>query len=169
MPKKKMKFPALFLLMSGIIVGIVFKLFVIDFLRVSGTSMESAIRNNSIIAVNKLAFGIALPFGDKLLLQWNTPKRNDVVIYLYDNKIVVKRCIAVSGDRLEYLSDPEYSLLSEGKKVSLSKEQYEQMKTNTLVPDGYILAVGDNYKQSIDSRTYGFVPVKNILGKILWK
>ena len=47
---------------------------------------------------------------------------------------------------------------------SISKDQ-----NSAVVPEGYVLAIGDNYSQSIDSRTYGFVPVKNILGKVLWK
>lgn len=169
MPQKKRKMTALVLITAGIMAGAVLKLFVIDFLHVSGTSMEKTIKNNSIIAVNKLAFGITVPFGDSLVVQWREPKRGDIVIYLYNNKIVVKRCVAVAGDHLDFLTDPEYSLLACGKKISLTEDQYRQMKSSTAVPSGFILAVGDNYAQSIDSRTYGFVPVKNMLGKVLWK
>ena len=37
------------------------------------------------------------------------------------------------------------------------------------VPDGYILALGDNLSESVDSRSYGFVSVKNVTGKIIGK
>lgn len=131
--------------------------------------MEQTINNESVIVVNKLAFGISLPFRDKLIVQWNKPHRDDIVIYLYNNTIVVKRCVGVEGDRLDFITDSEYSLLVGGKKIYLSEEQYANMKKSSTVPDGYILAVGDNYKHSIDSRTYGFVPVKNIIGKVIWK
>ena len=44
-----------------------------------------------------------------------------------------------------------------------------RLKDAAQVPDGYILAVGDNYEVSVDSRDYGFVSVKNVLGKVLCK
>ena len=96
-------------------------------------------------------------------------KRNDIIIYLYDNKIVVKRCVAVAGDSLDYSADSQYILFTGGNEIALTAEQYDCMKNSAVVPEGYVLAIGDNYSQSIDSRTYGFVPVKNILGKVLWK
>ena len=40
---------------------------------------------------------------------------------------------------------------------------------NNLVVKGMILAIGDNFENSIDSRTYGFVAQKNILGKVIFK
>lgn len=151
----------------GICAGIILKLFVIDFLRVSGNSMEPVIHDGSVILVHKAAFGIASPLGSSLIRQWAEPEKDDIVIYLYNNKIVVKRCVATGGTKLAYDTDKGYSLLVEGKKIPLTEEQYHRMNTSGTVPEGYILAVGDNYGQSVDSRTYGFVPVKNILGKIL--
>ncbi len=156
----------------GLSAGLILKLFVIDILHVSGRSMMPAIQDGDTLFVNKLAFGIITPYGEKLLLQWAEPKRGDVVIYLYDNKIVVKRCVAVSGDLLEYSEDSGYSVYSVkvgSSKISLTQEQFDRMKSSQSVPEGYIFAVGDNYEESIDSRSYGFVSVKNILGKVLWR
>ena len=53
------------------------------------------------------------------------------------------------------------------KAIPLTEIQYANLKKSQKVPEGYILAVGDNYAQSFDSRNYGFVSVKNILGKII--
>ena len=36
-----------------------------------------------------------------------------------------------------------------------------------VLPGGSFLALGDNSPQSFDSRSYGPVPVKNIIGKVL--
>ena len=33
------------------------------------------------------------------------------------------------------------------------------------MPQGHVFVVGDNRDQSADSRTWGFVPIENILGK----
>ena len=153
----------------GLVIGLLLKMFVVDFLHVSGTSMTPTIEDGDIIFVNKLAYGLDKPYSDKLLFRWNAPKCDDIVIYLYRNKIVVKRCIGVSGDLLEYSDEAVYTLNIRGKQIPLTPVQYNNLKNVKAVPDGYILAVGDNYEESIDSRTYGFVSVHNILGKVLCK
>ncbi|MCR5289472.1 MAG: signal peptidase I [Treponema sp.] len=153
----------------GVIVGIIVKLFFIDFLTVSGTSMEPTIHDGSIICVNKAAFGFALPGKSSLFVQWAFPKQEDIVIYLYDNKIVVKRCIATAGTELTYTNTNGYSMTVAHQTIPLTEVQYKMMHTCTKVPEGYLLAVGDNYAYSIDSRTYGFVAVGDILGKVVCK
>lgn len=158
-----------FMVCVGIFIGVVLKLFVVDLLHVSGRSMMPSIKDGETIVVNKLAYGIVKPYGDSLLVQWSEPKSGDVVIYLYNDKIVVKRCVAVGGDLLEYSINPLYTLEIDGDGIPLNEVQYHNLKDSKYVPDGYILAVGDNYEESVDSRTYGFVSTKNILGKVLCK
>ena len=41
------------------------------------------------------------------------------------------------------------------------------MNNYEKVPEGYVLVLGDNLSDSVDSRDYGFVSVKNITGKII--
>ena len=36
-----------------------------------------------------------------------------------------------------------------------------------LVPEGYYFMVGDNYYESMDSRFWGFIPKKDIKGKVI--
>jgi signal peptidase I len=155
----------------GLLLGLVLKLFVFEILTVSGESMLPAIKDGERLFVSKCAYGIAEPYGEKLLLQWNKPACGDVVIYLYNNKIVVKRCVAVGGDKLEILTDSEYNyILKAGDfSIPLSQIQYLNLKDSASVPAGYILAIGDNHEVSVDSRTYGFVSERNILGKVLCK
>lgn len=164
--KQKSHFP-LMIVIAGLLIGILLKLFVIDILHVSGTSMVPAIKDKSIVVVNKLAYGIVSPTKGKLFAQWSSPRPDDIVIYLYNNKIVVKRCVAVSSTPLEYSTDPLYTLCVGDKLIPLSESQYKRMKNSDVVPAGYILAVGDNYDVSVDSRTYGFVSEKNILGRVI--
>ncbi len=158
-----------FIVIIGLIIGILLKLFVIDILHVSGTSMVPALKDHSMVVVDKLAYGLVKPTGGRLCVQWAEPKAGDIVIYLYNNKIVVKRCVAVPFTPLEYSTDPVYTLHVGDKNITLTESQYQRMKNSAAVPKGFILAIGDNYDVSVDSRTYGFVSEKNILGRVVCK
>ncbi len=171
-PKKRepLKNQGFFLIVCiGLFIGLILKLFVFEILTVSGRSMQPAINDGDRIFISKLSYGLVKPYGDKLLVQWKTPQRGDIIIYLYNDKIVVKRCVAVAGDLLEYSADNVYNLKTGGKQIKLTEHQYENLKNSGSVPEGFVLAIGDNYDESVDSRTYGFVSVRNILGKVLCK
>lgn len=156
-------------ILFGLCAGIILKLFIIDILKVSGSSMEPTIHHGDIILVNKLSYGFVRPFGASLLVSWNKPKVGDIVIYIYNNNPVVKRCIATEGMPLDFSTDYGYSLHTGNYTVPLDKEQYLKLRSAACVPDNMIFAVGDNYHESVDSRTYGFIATDNILGKVLWK
>ena len=167
-PKEK-RVPAVVYIVIGIAAGILLKLFICDVLVVSGVSMEPAVQDGSIVFVSKLAYGIPKPFGVDLLIQWALPRRGDVVVYIYNDRTVIKRCVGTEGDPLDFSAGSEYSLLVAGEKIPLTEAQYQRIKHSTRGPDGMILAVGDNYLESVDSRDYGFVAVQNILGKVIGK
>ena len=160
-----------FIICIGLFIGLFLKLFVFEILTVSGESMSPSLKDGEKLFVNKLAYGIVRPYGDELLCRWKRPQRGDIVIYLYNNKIVVKRCIAVGGDTLEVFTESEYNyqLKAGDSRIGLTESQYLNLKNSVSVPEGYILAIGDNHEVSVDSRTYGFVSEKNILGKVLCK
>jgi signal peptidase I len=157
----------------GAALGVGIKLFAADILRVSGNSMEPAIREGSRIIVNKLSYGFSLPFSSELLIQWAAPQRGDVVIYIYGSKTVVKRCVAAGGDGLAFSPGPSpesaYAVSVNGRTFPLTEGQYQRFKHTPAVPRGFIFAVGDNEADSVDSRQYGFVSVRNILGKVVCK
>lgn len=166
--KKIKSFPILLCIFAGLFIAAGIKLFVFESLTVQGTSMAPFLSDKQTIFVNKLAYGIPNPFGSNLIIQWAKPKEDDIVIYLYNNNLVVKRCVATEGATLDYLTNSEYILLVNlTKQILLSEEQYTNLQYCSVVPEGYILAVGDNYKESYDSRNYGFIPVSNVLGKVI--
>ena len=153
--------------LTGIAAGFLLRCFIFDILIVKGQSMTPSIEDGEVIFVNRLAYGMAVPFGSSLFARWNEPAVNECVIYLYNNNFVVKRCAACGGEPLEYSADTEYTLRTGGKEYPLSKKQYRLMSSIKKVPDGMILAIGDNAEVSVDSRDYGFVPVKNIIGRVI--
>lgn len=165
--KKQISLPVIFLI--TLVIAFLIKLFVLDIVLVSGTSMSPNIKDGQTIFINKLAYGIVRPFSSSFLVQWKTPKENDVVIYLYNDKMVVKRCVATEFTPLVFSQNSEYNIEVNEKIIPLKEEQYQRIKNSFFVPEGMILAIGDNYTESVDSRNYGFVSVKNVIGKVLCK
>ena len=163
------KSPTFKFILAGLILGLVLKFFVIDILQVRGSSMEPTLKDGGLVAVNKLCYGLVKPFGDRLLFKWNKVKQGDVIIYLYDNSLVVKRCAATEDMPLEYSSGSEYNLIVGDKKYPLTPAQFSVMQEIGAVPKGMVLAIGDNAEVSIDSRNYGFVSEENVLGRVFAK
>ncbi|MBQ8776174.1 MAG: signal peptidase I [Treponema sp.] len=155
------------LIFFGLLIGLFLKLFVFDFLKISGKSMEPTLSSGNHIVINKAAYGIQNPFTKEYYFTWKSPKKNDVVTFLNDNKIVVKRCVLTEGDSLEILVDSGYHIIINNQKVPLSEFQYLQFAGTKTVPSGYIFVLGDNFLYSVDSRDYGFVSTKSIKGKAI--
>lgn len=155
-------------IITGVLIALAGKLFLFDVLRVEGSSMEPTLCDGDKILVCKVAYGIVNPFGSSTLVRWRDAAAGDVVVYLRDNNLVVKRCVAVAGERIEITRDSGYTLKAGGKTFGLTGAQYDLLKNTGSVPEGTVLAIGDNYETSVDSRAYGFVLQKNILGKVIF-
>lgn len=135
--------------------------------KIDGTSMEPGLVKGDRVWMNRLSYGFSVFFLDHLLLQWQEPQVGDIVIYRMNGHYVIKRCVAVAGTSLEYSAKDGYNLIVGEKTYPLSETQYHHMFLSKAVPKGMVLCIGDNYKSSIDSRTYGFVSTKDIIGKII--
>jgi signal peptidase I len=77
---------------------------VADWNDVPSGSMEPTILIGDRIFVNKLAYGLRVPFTTKWMTRWNTPQRGDIVVCFSpeaEHVRLVKRCVAVAGDTVE--------------------------------------------------------------------
>jgi len=97
--------------------------------------------------------------------------REKLVYYVLElNKIsYIKRVIGVEGDRVQIKNGKVYV---NGQKL---QEEYLLEGTNTksvfyndiTVPEGYVYVMGDNRDESMDSRTFGCIPLEKIEGKVI--
>jgi signal peptidase I len=82
-----------------------------------------------------------------------------------DGKMVVKRCVLVSDDPL----DIRYGWLHTTRgRYYLSPDQKNVLTGFDSVPDQSFFAIGDNHGHSIDSRTWGFVHIGSVEGRVIF-
>ena len=124
--------------------------------RVSGTSMEPTLRDGSNILISKVSY------------IFSEPKRGDVVLVKHEDKTWVKRVIAIPGQLIE-IKDGIVSLNGEKLDESYVKNSYTFASQSVLLGDNEYYLMGDNREpnQSIDSRIWGPVTEKEIIGKII--
>ena len=115
-------------------------------------------------------------FVNKLYAVFGTPRRGDIIVFdsPVENKNLIKRVIALSGDRVEMRGDILY-LNKEPQKepYAIYEKGYGRGHTThyrfgpVIVPDGHIFVMGDNRNNSGDSRFFGPVKIDNIQGKAM--
>ncbi len=158
--KKRNSFPLLTSFLYALLTAILLKMFFLDVFSVTGSSMEPTIPSGTIIYINRLAYGLQIPFIDKYLFFWQKPSPGDIVVFFdpLSGKRFVKRCIAsgsdINSNSKELKNKPMLNVLSE----EFPNEQPS---------DKALLVLGDNYLYSIDSRNFGLISVDQVRGKVI--
>ena len=101
------------------VVLIVFGLrsFVVEPYKIPSGSMIPTLLEGDFIAVNKFTYGIRLPIINTRIIDINTPKRGEVMVFRYPrdpSQSYIKRVVGLPGDTVEYV---EKSLIINGEKV----------------------------------------------------
>lgn len=105
--------------------------------------------------------------GDYVYIFDAKPARGDIVVVNNDGKVIIKRVIAVGGDKIKvefgkvYLNDKllEESYVSEENKNYILKNYPE-----VTLEKGQIFLLGDNRKNSNDSCNFGPCSVESVVG-----
>jgi signal peptidase I len=126
--------------------------------RVEGMSMAPTLEDQDRLIVNKLAYRIG------------EPHHGDIVMLYYPidpNKSFVKRVIAEEGDTVRIV-DGHVFVNEAPLEDKYVREEYRDHNDwgPQVVPEGYYFVMGDHRNNSSDSRHWGFVPKRYILGKV---
>jgi signal peptidase I len=104
------------------VVVIVFGLrsFVVEPYKIPSGSMVPTLLIGDFIAVNKFTYGVRLPVINTKLIDVNTPKRGEVMVFRYPpdpSQNYIKRVVGLPGDTVEYI---EKKLTINGEKVEMT-------------------------------------------------
>lgn len=136
-----------------------------DHYRVPSGSMEPTVNVGDHVLVNKAAYGLRVPATTTYVVRVSEPARGDIVVLegVDDPPIVLlKRVVAVGGDVVEV---KDGWVFIDG---SLTDDRAHGGPDfgRARVPRGSVLVLGDNRGNSRDGRTFGFVPIDRVLGRV---
>ena len=128
---------------------------VLPVLQIEGTSMEPALSNGDIV----------------LLAKTTRFNRGDLCAFTWNNKLLVKRVVALPGDWIEI--DTDGTVYLNGDKLDEPYVEHKALGECDLefpfqVPPEQYFVIGDMRESSIDSRNtvIGCIPKDQIVGKV---
>lgn len=178
-----------------LLVVFVLRSFLVEPFQIPSSSMVPTLLIGDYILVNKFTYGIRLPVLRTKVLAVNDPKRGDVMVFFpphMNDTYFIKRVIGVPGDTVSYRNkelfvngekvarahataddglalDPRYRIDREalGDEDHLVQvDQYRPAADFTeVVKPGHYFMMGDNRDNSSDSRVWGQVPERDIVGR----
>lgn len=128
--------------------------------------------------------------GDKFMMERLTylagkPQRGDVIVFrtdeiasIQEHAIYVKRLVGLPGDELRlskgtlYVNGRPAALHNRNGEIHYSVVMFGRYLADDAetvkVPDGHYFVLGDNSDHSADSRLWGFLPAKSVLGRAVF-
>jgi signal peptidase I len=148
-------------ILFAFVTAIFIVIFVVQPVKVEGTSMQPRLVDQERIFVNRFIY------------RFTDIDRGDVVVFWFPkdpNKSFIKRVLALPGDELEIRSGAVYVNGAKQDEPYLMLEfQDHDSYPRTVVPEGHYFVLGDHRNSSNDSRNWGWVPRENIYGKAVFR
>lgn len=146
---------------SASILALIIVTFIVQTFRIPTGSMIPTLNIGNHLMVNKFIY------------YFKKPRRGDIIVFVYPvnpKKDFIKRLVGLPGETIQIKDGGVFINGEELKAPQTIAERYyynEGMYGEGLIkiPDNVYFVMGDNTRNSKDSRFWGFVPKKNLLGK----
>jgi signal peptidase I len=176
-----------------LLIVFVLRSFLVEPFQIPSSSMVPTLQVGDYILVNKFSFGIRLPVIRTKVYEMADPRRGDVMVFFpphLNDTYFIKRVIGLPGDRILYIDKklyvngeplpqkllaqlpparPRHQINNENIGDTEHEIQLDLRRPNDdfaiTVKPGHYFMMGDNRDNSSDSRVWGQVPERDIVGK----
>ncbi len=157
----------------AVVLAIIIRALFVQAFKIPSSSMEPTLLVGDHILVNKLLYGIRIPFTDKRWPEFVQPRRGDVIVFVFPEdrtKDFIKRVVGIARDTIEIRNK---QVILNGQPVTnphayFGDKGFHPARDNmnpVTVPPGHLFVMGDNRDFSHDSRFWGFVPLDDVKGE----
>ncbi|HSX24321.1 MAG TPA: signal peptidase I [Candidatus Saccharimonadales bacterium] len=172
-------FSTIGILLAAPIIALLLTAFVFQSYEVDGPSMETTLQNHDRLIVWKVPRTIS-----RITNHAFVPHRDDVIVFVKHDlfeagttqpKQLIKRVIGLPGDHV-IVQDGVITIINKqhpgGYNPDIDHEFSQNIASVTtgdvdvVVPVGEVFVCGDNRTNSLDSRSFGTIPVNDIVGKL---
>ena len=145
------------LFILAIIIIILLKIFIFNFILVKGDSMNPKYKNNDFMFLNKIIY------------KFTSIKRGDVVVLKYKNDDLIKRVIGLPKDKIKVENGKLYINNKEYKEDYINSYTASEDFDEVTIKNNEYFVMGDNRYNSYDSRNFGPITKRNIIGRVEFK
>ncbi len=151
-------------LLIAFVLAMLIRTFVVQAFKIPTGSMRPTFMEGDRILVNKFIY------------KFRDPERGDIIVFKYPENPKIDFIKRLIGKPEETLKIKNGRILVNGREVSqkqicsnfyYNRGKYGGVDQEIKVPPHAFYALGDNSANSKDSRYWGFVPEKNLIGKAI--
>ncbi len=167
-------------LIFALILALIIKTSLVEAYKIPSGSMENTLLVGDFLLANKFIYGSKIPLLPYHLPAIREPRQGDIVIFKFPGNPKVnyiKRCIATEGQIVEiknkdvFVDGKKLNFPSKGKFTDNNIYQAHISSRDNFgpykVPPGHLFMMGDNRDNSYDSRFWGPLPRKLVLGNAI--
>ncbi len=150
------------LIVTAIVLPI--RYFLVQPFYVKGASMEPNFEDHEYLIIDELSYRL------------RAPERGEIAVFRYPNdpsQYFIKRVIGLPGETVTVTGGKVFITDTQGKTYALDEDNYLASgvatagEKKTILGNDQYFVLGDNRPNSLDSRIFGPVPKKNIVGRVM--
>lgn len=142
--------------LPAILIALLINIFIGQATRVEGQSMEPNLHTDQRLVVEKVTY------------RFHGPERFDVVVLRLpeqSDELLIKRVIGLPGETVEIKGNHVYINGQVLDEPFLTETMRQSRQITVTVPPLHVYVLGDNRNHSNDSRSFGPIPLDNVVGR----